>query len=265
MGAGAFAVGVSAAVASSSPEQLKEALCKLPAEEQAKLRAALTEGEKPPVCPVCGLDRCAANNKNFDKPVKNYKDGCGHINWIKTCLIFCETSEASEQTALQKVLENVSLKYIEKVEALRKAQKDGEKFIEHDFEFVIVTEPDNQLRQWHKLSLFPPKPHAHPLAAKPVSSCSSCDGCCKKQKEDDKDWFHCEKCDFDFCKECNDKVSEGAHEKMDKMAPVLALADLDSGSYYLCKEEGAAITAEAVEKFLSEFADGKLEKLEIAS
>merc|ERR1711976_922501 len=67
------------------------------------------------------------------KPVGNLKAGPGDINEVPTLLLFCETSDAAEQKALEAMLTPIAEKFQKQAAA---ADSDPE------FAFTIVTEAE---------------------------------------------------------------------------------------------------------------------------
>jgi nucleoredoxin len=68
----------------------------------------------------------------YPKPVKNLKAGPGSVNEVPTVIAFCETSDAATQSAIEKVLEPLAKKYIDKAKA------NGEE--DPELGFLMVTE-----------------------------------------------------------------------------------------------------------------------------
>jgi len=188
------------------------------------------------------------------KPVSNLKNGPGGIQEVPTVLVFCETSDADEQKAIQDNLTPIAEKYIQK------AKETGD---DPAFNFVMVTESSGlapRVRGMIQLPSLPPSPHAHPLEKKEHSGGWGCDGCgCSGTA--DKERYRCTKgCDFDFCGECNAKTAETP----EKMAPRVCLLDIPSdGAYYLAAE-GMNVGTADVEQFLTDFGAGKLERKQLS-
>jgi len=82
----------------------------------------------------------------YPKPVSNAKQGPGNINEVPTVLVFCETSTADEQKALEAALEPVAKKFLEK-------QKDSEGDL--DVAFMIATDPSGLAPQIRRMLNLP--------------------------------------------------------------------------------------------------------------
>mmetsp|Transcript_69636 Transcript_69636/g.167115 ORF Transcript_69636/g.167115 Transcript_69636/m.167115 type:complete len:479 (-) Transcript_69636:266-1702(-) len=192
----------------------------------------------------------------FPKPVTNLKQGPGEINEMPTVLLFCETSDAEEQKALEMQLVPTAEKYI------AKAKASGD---DPEFSFIIVTDGEGlagRIRGMLGLPSLPLQPHEHPLLKQEGTGGGwGCDGC--GRSGEGKERFRCSKgCDFDFCGDCNAKANAGT--KIEKMAPRLALIDIPSdGAYYLA-EEALTITTGAVEDFLAKCQAGELERKQLS-
>jgi len=189
----------------------------------------------------------------FPKPVANLKAGSGDINQIATVLVFCETSDADEQKAIEAALTPIGQKYKEK------AKEAGE---DPQFNVMIATEGSGlapRIRSMLGLAGLPPAPHEHPLEKSDRESGWGCDGCGASGQG--KERYRCAQgCDFDFCGDCNAK----AGLKVEKMAPRLALLDIPSDGAYYLGDEAIAITTASVETFLADFSAGKLERKQLS-
>jgi len=187
------------------------------------------------------------------KPVNNLKNGPGQINEIPTVLVFCETSDADEQKAIEDTLTPIAEKCIQA------AKETGDDLA---FSFVMVTESSGlapRIRGMLQLPSLPPSPHEHPLEKKEPSGGWGCDGCSGAGTAD-KERYRCsEGCDFDLCGECNAKVAT----KAEKMAPRVGLLDIPSDGAYYLGAEGMKLGAADVEQFLADFGAGKLERKQL--
>eukprot|EP00440_Ansanella_granifera_P039487 gb/GFBE01042836.1/.p1 GENE.gb/GFBE01042836.1/~~gb/GFBE01042836.1/.p1 ORF type:complete len:476 (+),score=162.36 gb/GFBE01042836.1/:1-1428(+) len=188
----------------------------------------------------------------FPKPVSNLKGGPGSINEVSTVLVFCETSSADEQKALEAAMTPVAEKYIQQAKA---AGED-----EPEVAFVIVTDSGGlapRLRGMLGFPSLPPSPHEHPLEKSERGGGWGCDGC---GQGGGAVRFRCSQgCDFDFCGDCNDK----AGGEPVKMAPRLALIDIPSDGAYYVAEEGLTITTSSLEEYVANFKAGKLERKQL--
>jgi thiol-disulfide isomerase/thioredoxin len=191
----------------------------------------------------------------FPKPVKNLNQGPGDIQEVPTLMVFCETSDASEQKRLEETLSPIAKRFLDK-------QKETEDDLE--LSFVIVTEGAGlapRIRGMLNLPTLPLQPHEHPMEKKEAGAGWGCDGC--QQSGAGKQRYRCANgCDFDFCGECHAKAMSGGEPV--KMSARMAIVDIPSdGAYYLA-EEGLSITSGSVEEFVASFQAGTLERKQLS-
>jgi len=217
----------------------------------ADLNLVTTEGRAAITADPQGLDM-----PWFPKPVGDLKQGPGDINEVPTLLLLCETSDATDQKALEAALTPFAVRYRDKAKA---AGEDPE------INFIMATEGSGlapRIRGMLGLPGLPVQKHEHPLELKEEQSGGGwgCDGC--QCGGAGKARYRCaEGCDFDFCGECKEKADAGGG--VEKMAPRLALLDIPSGGAYYLAEEGLAVTSSAVEEFLASYHAGKLERKQL--
>lgn len=189
----------------------------------------------------------------YPKPVNDLASGPGQINEVPTVLVFCETSDEDQQKAIYDALAPLGQKYLDK-------QKAG-----GDLEFTFLTAKAAtslaiRIRGMVGLPSLPPAPHEHPLEKQAPAMGWVCDGCGGDGSS--KDRHRCTKgCDFDFCGDCNKKASSGSTEKL---PPRLVLIDIPSDGAYYVAPEHIPITTSEVEQFLSQYAAGKLERMQLS-
>jgi len=184
------------------------------------------------------------------KAVRDVESGPGLLNEVPTIVVFAETTDAAEQARLNEALRPVAEKYIED------AKKEGDS--EPKFSFMVAHRPEGiavRLRQLAGLPSLPPAPHQHPMEA--ATGNFGCDGC-GAQGSPESGRFRCTSgCDFDFCGDCYKKAQEGAKVS----APAnLVLLDIPSDGALYKFPVNEAINTKSVEKFLEDFAAGKLER-----
>jgi nucleoredoxin len=96
------------------------------------------------------------------KPVSNLKEGPGAINEVPTILVFCETSEAAAQKAMEEAMVPLAKKYNEESKA--KGEENP------DIGFMIVTSAEtlsNQIRGSLEMARLPLQPNELPLIFPP--------------------------------------------------------------------------------------------------
>jgi nucleoredoxin len=184
------------------------------------------------------------------KPVYNLKGGPGSIQEVPTVIAFCETNSVEQQASFESAMAPCASKFL----SAAKAQDE-----DPDIGFAISTGNAGivpQVRKLMNLSALPPAKHKHPMELKDGGHRVVCDGCGQRISGDR---FRCTQgCDFDFCSDCNTKA---AGPVPDCAAKLMILDIPDSGSFYEGPE--GPITAEAVEKFVTEYQEKRLRKQQL--
>jgi len=190
----------------------------------------------------------------YPPAVTNAKDGPGDINEIPTVVALCESSAAEEQVAIEEAMTSVAKPYITKQKAA------GEESPE--FTFIIATEATGvapQLRKLMNLPALNPSKHEHPLEEKDVAGNWGCDGCNCSGASASKRYRCAQGCDFDFCETCYKK----SQEKQEALPPKLMLVDIPSdGAFY--DGPSGDLSATVLEKFLSDYKAGSLERKQLS-
>lgn len=188
------------------------------------------------------------------KPVSNLKGGPGAINEVPQVIVFCETSDAAEQKAIEAALEPIAKTF------LAKAKETGE---DPELGFMMATSGDlcGRIRSMVGLPTLPAQQHEHPLEKKDSSGPGwGCDGC-GKSGEGKERWRCTQGCDFDFCGDCQAL----AGRTVEKMQPRMALLDIpDKGAYYVAGE-GLSISTSTVQEFVDKYKAGALERKQLDS
>lgn len=115
-----------------------------------------------------------------------------------------------------------------------------------------------QLRKAMGLPSLKPSKHEHPLEERSSEGGWGCDGCnCSGSQAAKR--YRCEDCDFDFC----DKCYALQQEEQEVLPAKLQLIDIPSDSAFY-DGPGGEITVAVLEKFLSDYKAGSLERKQLS-
>jgi len=189
----------------------------------------------------------------YPPAVGNLKDGPGDINEVPTVVALCETNPAQEQAIIEEAMTTIAMRYIEQQKAA------GEE--NPEIKFLIATEAAGvapQLRKVMGLPSLKPSKHEHPLEERSSEGGWGCDGCnCSGSQAAKR--YRCDDCDFDFC----DKCYALQQEEQEVLPAKLQLIDIPSdGAFY--EGPGGEITVAVLEKFLSDYKAGSLERKQLS-
>jgi len=215
---------------------------------------------------ICSNARSGIGGANFiedfpylPKPVYDIGENVNGINGAISLLIMMEAFEdAGRKKEIVKSFTEIAIKQIEKNKA-----SSGERMISKFWTATSGKGPGASIRKLMNLNRFT-LPHEHELMENKKSPSWYCDGCNKNDPEAKR--FTCIEagCDFDFCLDCFE-ASEKDIKEEDKQ-PIMAILDLsddNEGYYQPLGENNMSVTQENIEKFISDFADAKLEKKEL--